>query len=77
VKTSLSEPFWRAKEGLARSSDHVVMTSTHSNMVGTLIVDKVKIATTSILKDDRKIFKEGGWAACMKVLRSDEDQKVA
>jgi hypothetical protein len=55
VTTSASEQL-ATKEGLARLSDHIVGTSTHANMVGTLVVAKIKIATANIMKDGGEIF---------------------
>jgi len=64
VTTSAREQLTSKKEGLARSLDHVIGTSMHANMVGTLVVAKVKVAIASIVKDDRKLFeKRDGWHA--------------
>jgi hypothetical protein len=48
--------------------------STHANIVGTLVVAKVEVVIASTVKDGGEIFLEGGWVACMKVLKSARGQ---
>ena len=62
VDDNIGERTVDEKKRLARSSNYIVVTSAYANMVGTLIIAKVKVAIASIMKDDR--------VACIKVLRS-------